>query len=329
MRKSVMVIIVSILMIVAASAQQVPAPVELAIMADAPKRILVIGDTLSGGLGAGLVRLTQSEQKFEFTFRPNESSGLARTEIYDWAAALPSILEANEYWGVVVMIGSNDRRDITGQPFKSAPWSESYKANMEALLDVLKNQGVKTFWASNPPFADAKLNDDMQFITSLQKKLVGDRGENFVDLYAPLLGADGRYSDTGADDTGTVRKLRSRDGVGFYKQGNNRLAQIVLGAIQVRLADDAFEGVNARPGEFPETPLLGRAGINGEPVILESTGIAASLKQVAATTSAAQIKAPAVATPMTDADRLFSTGEPITGPKGRLDDFSVEAPSTP
>ena len=96
--------------------RRIPPSVEETV--DATKRILVIGDALSGGLGAGLVRLTESEQKFEVTFRPNKSSGLARIAIYDWAATLPSILEANDYWGVVILIGSNDRRDIQGQPLQ-------------------------------------------------------------------------------------------------------------------------------------------------------------------------------------------------------------------
>jgi uncharacterized protein len=336
-RTSFALAIISLLMFLVAapaSAQQVPQlapitgePADVAAV-DATRRILVIGDTLSGGLGAGLVRLTEDEQKFDVTFRPNESSGLARTAIYDWASTLPAILEANEYWGVVVMIGSNDRRDIQGQTFKTPPWAGAYKANTEALLDVLKNQGVKTFWAGNPPFADPALNDDIVYITALQKELVEKRGETFVDLYVPLIGADGKYTDTGADDTGSIRKLRSRDGVTFYKQGNNRLAQIVLGAIQARLADDVFEGT-ATPEALPATPLLGRTGINGEPVIMESKEIAASLKQMAANSSASQIKVPVAATPLTDADRLFTIGEPVTGPKGRFDDFSAEASSNP
>ena len=94
--------------------------------------------------------------------------------------------------------------------------------------------------------------------------------------------------------------------------------------MQARLADDVFEGTTAKPEDLPATPLLGRTGINGEPVILESKEIAASLKQIAASTSASQIKAPIATTPLTDADRLFSTGEPITGPKGRFDDFNGE-----
>ncbi len=294
---------------------------------DVARRVLVIGDTLSGGLGAGLQRITETEAKFDVTFRTNESSGLARTEIYDWAQALPNILEANDYWATVIMIGSNDRRDIKDKSFKSDGWIEAYSANVGALVDVLKNQGVKVFWVGNPPFEDSTLNEDLVFITGLQKKVVEERGEVFVDLYAPLVGADGKYTDTGPDETGSVRKLRSRDGVGFYKQGNNRLGQIVLGALQVRDADDKFSGVESASQALPETPLFGRTGVNGEPVVFDSQELAADLKKVAANTKVDQPEMPAAAATQSETEQLFITGGPLTGPKGRFDDFSAEAPS--
>ncbi len=308
---------------------QLPQDLQETVPAESAKRILVIGDTLSGGLGAGLKRLTESEQKYDVTFRPNESSGLARPEIYDWAQALPSIFEANEYWGVVVMIGSNDRRDIEGKVFRSEEWSTAYKKNVETLLDALKAQNARVFWASNPPFAEAALDADIVFINNLHREIVEARGETFVDLYKPLLGSDGKYTDTGADNTGTVRKLRARDGVGFYKEGNNRMAQILLGEIQIREADEVFEKAPVAAEALPATPLFGRTDINGEPVILKSDEVAENMKQVAANTSASQVKTPAATTPVTEADIIFATGKPVTGPKGRFDDFSVEPASAP
>jgi hypothetical protein len=308
---------------------QLPQDLQETATAETTKRILVIGDTLSGGLGAGLKRLTESEQKYDVTFRPNESSGLARPEIYDWAQALPSIFEANEYWAVVIMIGSNDRRDIEGKVFRSEEWVAAYKKNVETLLDALKAQNARVFWASNPPFSEQSLDADMMFINGLHREIVEVRGETFIDLYKPLLGGDGKYTDTGADNTGTVRKLRARDGVGFYKEGNNRMAQILLGEIQIREADEVFEKAPVTAQALPATPLFGRTDVNGEPVILKSDEVAESMKQVAANTTASQVKIPVATTPVTDADILFATGKPVTGPRGRFDDFSVAPSSSP
>src|SRR5882672_7644346 len=60
-------------------------------------RILVIGDALAGGLGAGLSRMAEAEPRFEIVNRFQEVSGIARPEVYDWAASLPIIMEGKEF----------------------------------------------------------------------------------------------------------------------------------------------------------------------------------------------------------------------------------------
>jgi uncharacterized protein len=281
------------------------------------RRVLVIGDALSGGLGAGLSRLTEGKGEFLATFRPNEASGLARPEIYDWAASIPGILEAQDYWAVVVMIGVNDRREVGDAEFRSTAWPEEYKKNISRLLDALRNDNVRVFWVSQPPFAQEALNADMQYISAIQKELVEARGETFIDLYSPLIGEDGKFTDMGTDDAGTLRKLRASNGVGFYKEGNNRIAQILLGAIKARAADDAFEKASASAA--PETPLIGRADLNGEPALFDTIELSKSLQQTAKVKE--QTPQPITST-STSATRLFTFGDPGEAPKGRFDDFS-------
>ena len=72
-------------------------------------RILVIGDALGGGLGAGLSRMAETEPRFEIVNRFQETSGLARPEVYDWPASLPKIMEGKEFNAVVVLLGAYDR----------------------------------------------------------------------------------------------------------------------------------------------------------------------------------------------------------------------------
>ena len=52
--------------------------------ADGIYRILVVGDSLAGGLGAGMARVVQDDPRYEIVNRFNELSGLARPEFYDW-----------------------------------------------------------------------------------------------------------------------------------------------------------------------------------------------------------------------------------------------------
>src|SRR3990170_3917045 len=199
-------------------------------------RILVIGDALAGGLGAGLSRMAEPETRFEIVNRFQETSGIARREVYDWAASLPKIMEGKEFNAVVVLIGANDRQAIREGDFRlvfnTPEWIAAYEARIDELLDVLNGARVKVFWVAIPPMGDAKYEADMKIVAALQKQEVLSKGQVYVDLRSAFLTPDGEYTDKGPDDTGEVRKLRSRDGVTFFKQGNNRFGQLLLAEIK-------------------------------------------------------------------------------------------------
>ena len=329
------------------AAQQVVLPEQFTTTADETRvyRVLVIGDALAGGLGSGLSRILENDIQYDVAFRVNESSGIARPELYDWASAIPSIVEGKNYDAAVLLMGTNDRRDILLNdqtfPFQSEPWSKAYRINTDKLLDVLKANGLQVYWAGLPPMGDPQYDKDMKFVTAIHKERTEAKGEVFVDLYQPLIGADGAYTDRGADDTGEVRRLRSRDGVTFYKQGNNRLGQIVLGAIKVRQADAVFEHTTAATADtplYPETPLFGQEGDNGEAVVFESGMVAAAIKKGNEEKVASQDVAgpallpeqpsrPRIAPEGSAADSLFTLGRAGAAAPGRFDDFSFSAPA--
>jgi hypothetical protein len=80
-------------------------------------RILVIGDALAGGLGAGLSRMAEPEPRFEIVNRFQETSGIARPEVYDWAASLPKIMEGKNSTPAL-SDGANDRQAIREGDFR-------------------------------------------------------------------------------------------------------------------------------------------------------------------------------------------------------------------
>lgn len=324
-----------------ALAQQVVLPEGLRGSSSDPDvfRVLVIGDAMAGGLGAGLTRMTENDASYDVVFRVNESSGLSRREIYDWAQNLPSILEGKDYDAVVVMIGTNDRRDIRigdkNLQFGSAEWKAAYGANTDAVVDAITSGGAQVYWAGLPPMSDPTYDADMALLTAVHKERIEAKRAAFIDFYAPLLGPDGKFASVGPDDTGSVTKLRARDGVNFYKEGNNRLGQILLGALKTRQADLEFEK-QAEPETLPDTPLFGQDGVNGDPVVYDSTELAMVLakqtetgeeKTKADLEQPSQPRAkPSIARAGTEAEKFFATGDAGQAPAGRFDDFSYTAP---
>ncbi|MBC8038000.1 MAG: DUF459 domain-containing protein [Rhizobiales bacterium] len=306
---------------------------------DGDFHILVIGDALGGGLGAGLTRMAKLEDGFDVTIRFNEESGIARPELYDWSESLPKILDGKAYDAVVVMLGANDRQMIRSGPmrfaFNTPEWTSAYKAQTDRVLDALGDAGPKIYWVSAPPMADPDYQAAMRIIVELQKERVEAKGAIFVDIRNAFLNSDGTYTDTGADETGAVRKLRARDGVSFFKQGNNLMGQLVLGAIKRRGTEkpDASQPATAKTGlteapifAGPVKPLFGQRGANNvdvsfRPKDFDAAAVAVLVEQGAFGTGLAALQA--IAKPGSAAEKLFVTGETVAAPPGRADDYSL------
>lgn len=303
-------------------------------------KVLIVGDALAGGMGAGLARMgLDSEINVRVVNRFNDSSGLARPEIYDWASAISTIVPGKDYTTAIVMIGSNDRRDMrtpTGTlTFNSPEWVARYKLRVDALLDALKAQNLTVIWMGAPPMGDPAYDADMQTITALQKEEVLAKGAKFVDLRAPLLGADGNYTDRGPDDAGVDRRLRQSDGFTFLKQGNNRLGQLALAALQgspIRApvapnvpADGSTAAVAVLPPS-DDGPIFGQSDANGDEVAQAGSEFKAAVdaNRIAAV-AAASSSIGVAAKPGSNADLLFTVGLAPKAPSGRFDDPTAHA----
>jgi uncharacterized protein len=298
-------------------------------LSDGTYRILVIGDSMAGGLGAGIVRMAANDTSYQVVSRFNESSGLTRPDFYDWAGALPKIMEGRNFNAVIVLIGLNDRQDIRSSggrlAFGSPEWVTAYQANADAIMESLKTQNVRVFWLSEPPMGDPTYDADMMKVSALQKDRVVAKGALYVDTRALLLSPEGKYVDFGPDDTGEPRKLRQRDGVTFFKQGNNKFGQLILAAIKAandgKLPDApvaASVSVDA-----PTGPVFGQDDANGQTVLHGSNELVAAANT---TEVAKQIIDPAAPALGSEAEKLITTGQSHIAPLGRFDDFSYVAP---
>ena len=312
------------------------------------QHILVVGDAVGGGFGAGLSRMAEADGRFDVSIRFNEESGLARPEVYDWAETLPKILESKTYSVIVAMMGTNDRQQIRDgnlrYAFNSPDWIAAYRQRLDQVLDALAASGARIYWVGIPPMANGDYDAAMQAISVLQKERAEAKGAVFLDFRSYLVNADGSYTDSGPDDTGAVRKLRGRDGVTFFKQGNSRMGQLIFEAISkgapapvskptVAPAVTVESGKGSRqPVAEAVVPVFGSYDAFGADVVIQPKDVstAAVLASGAgplppnAMLSALQ----QLARPGSQAEQLFATGTAAAAPPGRADDFAAP-PATP
>ncbi len=311
------------------------------------KRILVIGDQMAGGMGAGITRMAENDDTIQVANRFNESSGLVRPEIYDWAAAIPKMAEGKDFTTAIVLMGLNDRRDMRNGDqilkFNSPEWVSAYRQRVDGVIDALLAQNMQIFWMGEPPMGDPSLDADMQALSTYQKERAVAKGATFIDLRAPLLGPDGQYTERGLDDTGTDRRLRESDGVTFFKQGNNRLGQIALAALQngpaaPTVADPAATVALSAPAavvalsapaavaavDTNQSPIFGQQDANGTSITKTGTDMMAAVAVDSASKQADQSSIIGIgAAKGSNAETLFTTGIAAPAPAGRFDDFTA------
>ena len=301
-----------------------------------PAQVLVFGDAIGGGLGAGLVRMAAGSGHFEVSIRFNEESGLVRPEVYDWAESLPKILATSSYDAAVVLMGTNDRQMMRigneRLAFNSPAWINTYKTRMDGILGRLADAGLKVYWVAIPPVADSRYDADLQVIAALQRERVEARGFAYLDFRAQFSNADRSFADIGPDETGTIRKLRGKDGISFFKAGNNKFAQLVLSSIESGKRDQPtarVADVAAKPPMLEAdhgVPLFGQSLTLGGILTFEPEDIHADALVVAGIgikPSAAFQAIRDVTVDGSDAAKLLRRGEITPVPKGRADDFSL------
>ena len=294
-------------------------------------QIFVLGDSLAAGLWSGVSRMIDGDMRISLNGRYKEDSGLSRPEYYDWNGALPKILSSNKIDIAIVMIGSNDAQPIRqGQmrfAFDTKEWREAYVKQVDELMASLKAAGAAVYWMEIPPMEAEKYDESLKSISAIHSERAKAAGIRFVETRA-VLSENGKYSESGFDDTGEFVRFRSRDGVHFLKEGNDKLASLVVAAInkdiEVAVAaapaapppETSTEGFGQPSATLPEA---GKAESQAEPLPPAKSDYAGELPMPADPAMAQLAK---TTVPGTDASRLFSRGEAIAPRPGRFDDFS-------
>ncbi|HUF44119.1 MAG TPA: DUF459 domain-containing protein [Aestuariivirgaceae bacterium] len=297
--------------------------------------VFIIGDALAGGLWAGTTRVGSRFPDFAINGRFKEESGLARPEIYDWANAVPKILERHLVDIAIVFIGINDAQDIRSDSgrlaFASTQWAAAYQARIDEIVAVFLEKGVAVYWVGLPPMRAPQHEEAVSAIAALQRARVLAGGAKYIDIRPPFAGPEGSYAQSGIGIDGRETRLRSLDGIKFIKAGNDKLAMLVLEAISADLglappgAVLAEAGTGAASAEVSHLPLFGTELADGTMVTIGISDLADELA-VQGQAQGARLDldqaADTPAAPDSAAAALFDNGRWPTPKPGRIDDFS-------
>ncbi|MCF3638470.1 DUF459 domain-containing protein [Rhizobium sp. TRM95111] len=296
------------------------------------RRILVVGDFMAGGIGDGLTEAFSTLPGIVVESRTNGSSGIVRTDYYDWPAELPAMIAEVKPALVVLSLGANDRQQMrfdagTRADFRTEAWTREYVSRVERLAAmVASGSNTPLLWVGLPPFQSSSMTADMITFNTLYRAGVEKAGGTFVDIWEGFVDENGRFVVTGSDINGQQVRLRGSDGINFTKAGKRKLAFYVEKEIRRLLGGAALA-----------------AGPLGTAEQLEGAAVAVSLRpeDIKTTLPISLVdpeldggtlllggSLPEKGSGRTPREQLVEKGETATAPQGRVDFYRLPEPAT-
>ena len=287
-------------------------------------RLMVFGDSLAVDLAKAMKRFYAEDPNLVIVGQGVGSSGFVRDDFFDWNGALADVIAKDAFDIGVVIMGINDRQNLSVDGKSAKPltdeWKIAYSARLNAFLQQFRAAGKPVIWVGLPPMAAPKYSAAMTQISSLQRLAAFSGGAEFVDIYERFTGEDGGFSQTGPDLNGQTLVMRKGDGIHFSSAGSDKLVFYInqslklfyrAGTISISVVDP-LEGTDAQ--NLLRLPLQGLGQIR----LLEVAGAIIPLSANSPRAGELFLSNEVSALPSG-----FEMTQLVTAPVGRVDAFGV------
>jgi uncharacterized protein len=297
--------------------------------------VFIIGDALAGGLWAGTTRVGYRYPDFAITGRFKEGSGLARPDIYDWASAVPKILERHQVDLAIVLIGTNDGQDIRSDngrlTFGSSQWATAYQAKVDEIVRAFTEHGVTVYWVGLPPMRSANHEEAVTTIADLQRERVLANGAKYIDVRPQFANPTAAMPKTASASTAARPVCGRWTASSSSRPATTSCRLMVFDAISADLGLGSPGAVVAEGGDgfageaLANLPVFGSELADGSTRIFSASDLPVQLAgedQVQGARLDFDQAADTPAAPGSAAAALFDSGSWPTPKPGRIDDFS-------
>ena len=211
-------------------------------------RVVVVGDSLSQGLGPALTELFDPSVARVLSLG-RISTGLARPDYFNWQAAMRRIVEELRPDLVFVLLGTNDDQPIVvgdgTVDLRTTDWTHAYRERAAAFLDEATSEGTRVVWVGIPVVAERERWEFYRRLNDVYTRTAtADPLATYVDAWRLLEGREGGYTAYLRNERGVLQQMRAGDGFHFTPNGYLYLAREAI-----RAAFEAF-GLTPATVEF-------------------------------------------------------------------------------
>jgi hypothetical protein len=203
-----------------------------------PLTIAVIGDSLANDLGRGMETLYRRHSNIRVLKYTRFSTGLVRTDYFDWNVAVRRFLDSANPDLIIVVIGGNDNQHIRTEHGRLEPmsreWLAEYERRVSAFMAPLQRDRAKIYWVGLPVVRSPCLIRSFNVMNGIYQREAKRHAIRYVSVWDKFTDSHGGYSSFGKSLKGVRRQLRENDGMHFTEVGSLRFAAQVGAAIGVR-----------------------------------------------------------------------------------------------
>jgi len=203
-----------------------------------PLTLLSVGDSIGEDLGFGLGDVFSTDPAVHVVQEGVESTGLARSDYYNWPSTLEVDLARYHPQIVVVMLGANDAQalSINGGylAFNTPKWWQACAARVGLMIDEATSVGAHVMWVGLPPMGPGSTVPGwfpQQLNKVFQHEVLLHPGATYFPAAKVLTTKTGRFTEYISVD-GTLEQIRSTDGVHLLPPGYDLLARSLVQPIQ-------------------------------------------------------------------------------------------------
>jgi uncharacterized protein len=223
--------------------------------AEAPKpiRIAFLGDSMSDGIWAGMLRLAAKEaclkDRFALDRHGENGTGLTRSDKFDWPSETKSIIEDSHPDLIVVSLGLNDNQNIIERSkvhidYATQAWGKRYAAIASEFLQIASTAPAGVLWVGNPILRDKASQSAALERNRVYSEAIADLGNPKVVYVKPWQlnpAGDEAFQAFGPDASGSRVQIRAPDGIHFTSTGYDLIAAYLMPIIRDHLRKSEIE----------------------------------------------------------------------------------------
>lgn len=200
--------------------------------AEKPLKVLVAGDSLVGWIAPALEQELPADDPVQVIDDWKGSTGLVRTDYFDWPAKLTSDMAQHDPDVVILGFGGNDTQGFTidGQVLAlgTPEWAAEYQKRIGEVLDIIEKPGRTVYWIGMPLTRSDAIEELRPVLTeAVEAEFASRPWAHFVDT-RDALAPDGTFTSQLPGDDGQLVTTMAPDDIHPSLDGGVVIVRVFL-----------------------------------------------------------------------------------------------------